>query len=209
MEHVRHDLSLVVRVDDAFLDRPVVEELDVRLVTGELPVRAPDHDGPRQQDGTYRFIDLPGAPLSSVDLQVISPRGNGFTHPAVTPLILQLDPAAVQAVRFYPSPRAAAPAGVIAVRGVLVGGVPDQLVTIEPTATSQPARHTYTTDGGEFLFVVAGWTEIDPATSLVSLRITTPSVTSVDVVLDGATTPTSGNTFAVPPGRETRVRFHI
>jgi hypothetical protein len=209
VEDVRHLLSFALRVDDAFVDAPIAEELAVWLDTGEAPIKAPDHDGARQVDGTYRFIALaPGARL----LTITSPSGDGFTWTATTPITIPIaDPRQAVVVSMWPTPQARTPLGVIAIRGALVTAPAGTEVHIDPVATPSPGKKTRCDAAGEFLFVVAGWTEIDPTTGMVELAATVPArtVTSVDV-LDGPTVTTySSANFFVPPGRDTRVRIHL
>jgi hypothetical protein len=209
-EDVRHVLSFALRVDDAFADVPIAEELAVSLDTGEVPLNAPDHDGPRQADGTYRFIDLAPGPRQ---LTILSPSGDGFTWTATTPVAIPIaDPRQAVVVSMWPTPQARTPLGVIAIRGVLVTAAAGTEVHIDPVATPPPpGKKTRCDAAGEFVFVVAGWTEIDKPTGMVELTATVPAhtVTSVDV-LDGTTVTTYASpTFFVPPGRDTRVRIHL
>jgi hypothetical protein len=209
VEHVRHRLSFALRVDDAFVDAPIAEELHVSLDTGELPLPAPDHDGPRQADGTYRFLDLTPGPRQ---LTITSPSGDRVTWTATTPITIPVaDPRQAVVVSMWPTPQARAPLGVIAIRGALVAATAGTEVHIDPVATPPPGKKTRCDATGEFLFVVAGWTEIDPTNGMVELTAAVPAhtVTSIDV-LDGSsvTTYASAN-FFVPPGRDTRVRIHL
>ena len=209
VEDVRHRLSFALRVDDAFVDAPIAEELRVSLDTGEAPLKAPDHDGPRQADGTYRFLDLAPGPRQ---LTIASPSGDGFTWTATTPIAIPIaDPRQAVVVSMWPTPQARTPLGVIAIRGALVTAPAGTEVHIDPVATPSPGKKTRTDAAGEFLFVVAGWTEIDPTSGLVELVASVPAhlVTSVDV-LDGPTVTTYATpNFFVPPGRDTRVRIHV
>lgn len=208
-EEVRHLLSFALRVDDAFVDVPIAEELRVSLDTGEAPLQAPDHHGPRQADGTYRFLDLAPGPRQ---LTIASPSGDGFTWTSTTPITIPIaDPRQAVVVPMWPTPQARAPLGVIAIRGALATAPAGTEVQIDPVATPPPGKKTRSDADGEFLFVVAGWTEIDPTTGMVELAATVPAhtVTSVDV-LDGSTVTTYPSpNFFVPPGRDTRVRIHV
>ena len=201
-------LAFAVRVDDAFLGVPVVEELSVSLDTGESPIKAPDHDGPRHADGTYRFLDLKAGPRQ---LTVHSPRGDAFTWTPTQAITVPVaDPKQAVVVPMWPTPQAGTPPGVIALRGALVTAPAATEVHIEPVATPPLGKFTRCDDAGEFLFVIAGWTELDGATGMVELAASVPAhtITSVDVVGDTTTTYPSA-TFFVPPGRETRVRIHL
>ena len=81
---------------------------------------------------------------------------------------------------------------------------------IEAVGVTPRNRRTRCDAAGELVFVVVGPMELD-ADYRVELVVTVPgrTVTSIQI-LDGDTNPTvSGNTFAVPPGRETRALFNL
>jgi len=209
IESVRHLLAFAVRVDDHFREAPVTEELAVELDTLEPATRNAQRTGFRHEDGTYRFLDLAAGPRQ---VRVTSPSGCGFTWTATTAVGVPVaDPRQPVVVELWPTPRAAAPPGVIAIRGVLMTAPTGQEVRIEPVASSPRNKRTRCDDRGEFLFVVAGWTELDPATGRVELSVAVPTrtVTSVDVDDGGLVTSFPGSTFSVPPGRETRARIHL
>lgn len=207
IEIINHSIAFAVRVDDAFSDLPVADHLDVTANDHEKPVMAADRSGTRHSDGTYRFIDLEAG---TYQVRVRAPRG--FTWTPATPVTVPVpDRTQPVVITLWPTPDADPPLGAIAIRGRLVTAAAGQEVNIEPVATPALGRRTRCDADGEFLYVIAGWTELDPATGLVELDavVTGRTVTSVDV-LDGATTTTySGSTFAVPPGRDTRARFNL
>jgi hypothetical protein len=213
-EDVSHDLAFAVRVDDAFTDVPVAEELAVVLDTGAQPVAAPDHVGGRQADGTYRFLDLgPGTYLVSVT----SPSKRGFTwDPTSSVTVPVANRADAVVVPMWPTPQASAPTGTIALRAVLDGAAPAQEIRIRavltpPPALPPPVRRARSDADGELLFVVAGATQIDDTTGLVPLHVDAPghAVTAVDVVDGVASTTYAGADFFVPPRGQTRVRIHL
>jgi hypothetical protein len=216
IEEVRHSLAFAIRVDDAFTDRPVGEELDVSIDTGETPVAAPG-GGRRQADGTYRFIDLAPGPRQ---VAVASPSGVGFTWTATTSVAVPIaDRRAAIVIPMFPTTSASAPTNVIAIRGVLVTAGAGQEVQINPVLNPPPTpppplpppRFTRCDADGEFLFVVAGGTQIDPPSGLVPLKVDVPGrgVTSVEVFEGLTATIYPTHTFFVPPGRELRVRIHL
>ncbi len=206
IELVQHSLSFAVRVEDAFTDTPVLEELDISVSPLANPVANRDHSGARQSDGTYRFIDLEP---DAYGVTIRSP--NGFTwDPATFVAVPVPDRRIPIRIKLFPSPSASPPLGTTAIRGKLVTAA-DQEVQIEPTATPALNTHTRSDATGEFLYVIAGWTKLDPLTQLLELAATVPghTVTSVDVFDGVSTTNYSGSTFSVPPGRDTRARFHL
>lgn len=206
IELVQHSLSFAVRVEDAFTGNLILEELDISVSPLAKPVPNRERTGMRHSDGTYRFIDLePDA------YEVTLRSAKGFTWTATTVVTVPLaDRRTAVRIQLFPTPAADAPLGVIAIRGALVTAANHE-VRIEPTATPALGTRTRSDASGEFLYVIAGWTALDPTTQLVALAATVPgrTVTSVDVS-DGFTTTTySGSTFSVPPGRDTRARFHL
>jgi hypothetical protein len=207
IEHINHSLAFTVRVDDAFADTPVAEQLEVIANDVATPVLSPDRGGTRQSDGTYRFLSLaPG----TYQIKVTSPRW--FTWTPTTPVTLPLaDRRQAVVIPLWPSTIASPPLGVIAIRGALVSAPAGQEVRIDPVATPPLGKRSRCDAAGEFLYVIPGWTELEPVTGLVDLSVvvTGRTVTSVDVH-DGTTMTTyPGSTFSVPPGRETRARFHL
>lgn len=208
VEIVRHQLSMAVRVEDHFTGEPWPSELDVALDTSEPPLDVQGGGKIRHSDGTYRFIRLtPGAK----QLTVRARDGTAFTWTPSTAVALPLiSPSTPVVVEMWPAPNARIAAGTIVIRGRLVTAPAGQEVNIEVVGRPPRNRRTRCDANGEFAFVVVGPMELDADYEL-ELAVTVPArVVDTIQILDGDTNPTvSGNTFAVPPGRETRALINL
>lgn len=209
VEVLRHRLSLAVRVDDHFSGAPWPEEVEVELDPPEAPVAAQGGGAMRHPDGTYRFVDLAPGPRQLV----VTPRnGTAFTWTASTPVVLPLgNPAAPVVVEMWPSPGARIATGTVAIRGRLVTAAAGQEVRMEVAGLAVPRNRRTRCDGdGELVFVVVGSMMLN-SDYRVEIDVTVPGRTLTSIqILDGDTNPIfPGATFAVPPGRETRVLFNL
>jgi hypothetical protein len=208
IEVARHRLSVAVRVDDHFTGAPVREELGVALSTQE-PAIAASSGSLRHPDGTYRFIDLGSG---ARDVTVTVPDGAGFTWSPTTAIVLPLaDPRVPVVIELWPSPKATAPPGALAVRGRLDAPIaspvaPGQEVHMEVVSGFPPRNKRTRIDADrEFLFLVVGPTELT-SKYRVQVKVTTPgrTIASIDITDGDGTTAFTGNTFDVPPGGEIR-----
>lgn len=209
VETTRHRLQLVVRIEDHFAMAPFAEEVRVDLDTGERGISARG-SSMRHDDGTYRFhVVEPGAR----QITVTPADGRAFTWTATTAVAIpRPDPAVPVVIEVWPTPKAAVPAGVLAIRGRLVpqGAAPPiapaQEVQIEAVGIGTPRnRRTRCEADGEFVFVVHGATELTTAYE-VELDVTVPGrgVASIEVSDAGATTTFVGSILSARPGREVR-----
>ena len=204
-----HRLGLAVRIEDHFSLVPIEELLDVRVDTGEPPVRART-GGTRHDDGTYRWADLVDGPRR---LTVRSGTGAWLRwDPLPIPVdVPPVDPQIALRIEMWPSASATPPPGVPAIRGTLAGaGVIGERVEIDGTGTTTPTgRWTRADAAGDFLFPLPGgpW-PMTPAGAL-DLTIVVPgrTVTSIDVLPDLAAF--GGPQFHLSPDRISRVRFHV
>lgn len=199
---------MAVRVDDHFTGEPWPDEVEVALDTNEPAVEVQGGGAIRHGDGTYRFIRLTAGPKQ---LTVRAPDATAFTWTASTAVTLPLiSPSTPIVVEMWPAPSARIRAGTIVIRGRLVTAAAGQEVNIEVVGRPPRNRRTRCDASGEFAFVVVGEMEVN-ADYEIELVVTVPTRT-VDTIqiLDGDTNPiVSGNTFAVPPGRETRALINL
>jgi hypothetical protein len=205
IEIVRHQLSVAVRVDDHFTGEPVGRELEVTLSTEESGVKAAS-GSLRHPDGTYRFVDLANGPP---DIPVTAPDAIAFTWTPTTAIAIPLaDPRVPVVIEVWPSPKARAPAGALAIRGRLEAAAvaAGQEVRMEVVSGFPPRNKRTRIDADrEFLFLVMGPME-QTSDHKVQIDVTIPgrTVTSIDVTDGSGTTTFAGSTFDAPPGGEIR-----
>ena len=208
VEVIRHQLSLVVRVDDHFSGQPWPDELEVNLDTLEKSVPTSARNT-RHADGTYRFVGLAAGPRQ---VTVVAPNGSAFTWSASTAVALPLtNPAIPLLIEAWPSPSARVAAGTLVIRGRLVTAAAGQEVQMQPVGVIPPRiRRTRCDAAGEFTFVVVGPVALTAAGEVL-LAVTVPgrTLTSVQIIDFDANPTTPGTQFAVPPGREVRALFNL
>lgn len=213
IETIRHQLSVAIRIDDHFTIAPSPIEVEVTL-GNDAPAVKSSAGGTRHPDGTYRFVGLaPGV----VDVTVEVPDDTVFTWTPTTAIALPLaDARAPVVIELWPSPKAAAPAGALAVRGRLEAPIaspvaPGQEVQFEAVSGFPPRNRKTRIDADrEFLFLLFGPMALT-ADHLVQIDVTVPgrTVASVDVVQGGVTTHFPGSTFDAPPGGEIRAVINL
>lgn len=213
IETIRHRLSVAISVDDHFMIAPTNTEVVVRL-SNDAPAVKTSTGGTRHPDGTYRFIDLaPGL----VDVRVEVPDETAFTWTTTTSVALPLaDPRVPVVIELWPSPKAASPAGALAVRGRLEAPIaspvaPGQEVQLEALSGFPPRnRRTRIDADREFLFPLFGPMSLT-ADHKVQIDVTVPgrTVASIDVVDGDVTTNFPGTTFDAPPGGEIRAVINL
>jgi hypothetical protein len=205
VEIARHQLSVAVRLDDHFTGEPVKAELQVSLSTREAGVKAAS-GSLRHADGTYRFLDLANGPR---DVKVTVPDNTAFTWTPVTPITIPLADARVPVViEVWPSPKARAPSGVLAVRGHLEAAsvASNQEVQMEVVSGFPPRnKRTRIDSDREFLFLVMGPME-QTTDHKIQIDVTVPgrTIASIDITDGSGTTTFPGSTFDAPPGGEIR-----
>lgn len=207
-DHTVHRLGFALRVDEHFSRAPLGEVVDVRLDTGEPPVRAPA-GGPRHGDGTYRWANLADG-LRRVSLRAASGRWVRW-DPAPLDVVVPIPaPAAALVVEVWPTPLASAPPGVSAIRGKLVGaGVAGLRVEIGGTSAAPTGRWTLADAQGELLYLLPGGPWPMTAARLLDLTVTIPGRTVAAVEVLPGPTSFPGARFEIPPQREIRARFHL
>jgi hypothetical protein len=208
-DRTQHELAFALRVDDHFSRLPVGEELDVRVHTGEASV-ATRAGTLRHDDGTYRWANL-GDGLRHVTVAARSGRWVRW-DPAPVDLVVPIaDRSKAIAVEMWPTPLAAPPAGIGAIRGKLLGAAVGKLrVEINPSPPATAiGRFTLSDEQGEFLYLLPGGPWALTARGAMDLTITIPgrAVASVDV--HARPTPFIGPRFEIPTRLESRVRFHV
>jgi hypothetical protein len=205
IEILRHQLSVAVRVDDHFTGEPVPAELGIALSTQENGVRATD-GSLRHSDGTYRFADVANGPRN---ITVTVPDNLGFTWTPVTAIAIPLaDPRVPVVIELWPSPKARAPSGTLAIRGRLQAAIvaAGQEVDMEVVSGFPPRNKRTRIDGDrEFLFLVMGPME-QTSDHKVQIDVTVPgrTITSIDITDGSGTNTFLGSTFDAPPGGEIR-----
>lgn len=206
IEHVRHRLAFAVRVDEHFTKEPLAEALDVRLSSGERAVGSPS-GGVRHGDGTYRWVNLADG-LRHVTLRAASGRWVRWEPAPVQVVVPIADPRTALRVEVWPTPLAAAPPGVSAIRGKLVGAAVGALrIEINGTGAAPTGRWTRSDADGEFLYLLPGgpWPITAARTLALTVAIFGRAVARVDV--GGASF--AGPQFEISPQREVRARFHV
>jgi hypothetical protein len=207
-DHVLQRLAFALRVDEHFSRLPVTEELDLRLDTGEPSVYA-RNGGHRHDDGTYRWANLTDG-LRQISFR--SPSGRYVRwDPAPLDVVVPIaDPLHAVAIEMWPTPLAAAPAGVTAVRAKLIGtGVAGARVQIDGTGVTPTGRFTFADADGELLYLLPGGPWPFTTTGALDLTITIPGRTVTSVEVRPGPVLFAGAQFAVPPQRETRIRAHV
>jgi hypothetical protein len=209
IETIEHRLAFALRVEDHFSGLAVGEELDVALDTGERAVTAAAGTL-RHPDGTYRWSDL----IDGTRRISIRSRSGQWMRAEPDPIEIDLplaQPRHAVRIELWPTPLAAAPLGVPAIRGVLIGAAVAGLrVEIDGTATTTPTgRFTRADAAGELLFPLPGGPWPLTAAGDLDLTAVVPGrvVTSIEVVSEDTVFFTPQ--FAIPAARVSRVRFHV
>lgn len=215
-----HTLSFAIRFNNHFTGRPVADELPVRLDTTFIrPVLAP-RSGHRQDDGTYRFIDVASGTHRVRWLPPFSDSYRGWVSWEADPMVqVPLSNPAELIVRdLWPAANADVPPGVTAVRGRLVGdNVSDLRVRITNPTFPTPS-FTYSNTAGDFLFLLPEPVATD-SNGRIELDIEVANGTRVVdggefmPAASGAVFPAAAgdppDRFTVAPGRSSRVLFRI
>lgn len=218
-DRVGHLLSFTVRLVDHFSGRPVPEEFPVRLAGSfQRPVFAPGGRTRRQDDGTYRFIDVRPGAVRLLWRQPFERMHGTWRRWGEEEPQLQLplpDPARPVDMELWPAAEAVAPPSATGIRGKLTGAdaARQQVRVAVPGAASD--RYTCTDERGEFLFLLPGALELD-AQGFVPLRIAVSApdgaarnVADGRFVPAGAGSAFSGSDFTVPPRVVSRIAFRL
>lgn len=207
-DRLLHRLAFAVRVDDHFSRRPLEEQLALELHTGEGPVSSRGGT-PRHDDGTYRWANLSDG-LHRLTVRSPSGRFVRWDPGPIDVVVPVADPRHALAVEMWPTPLAAVPPGVSAVRAKLVGaGVAGLRVEIAGTGTPPTGRWTKADAQGELLYLLPGGPWPLTSAGALDLTVSVPGRTVTGVQVIPGPSVFAGAQFTIAPSRETRVRIQL
>lgn len=209
---VQHRLSFVVRFRDHFSGAPVATTLPVRLAgLAGGPLDGPL--GPRQLDGSYRFLDVAPGAHRLLWREPFERSAFGWVRwsdadPEIT--VPRADPLMPMEFDLWLDPSAALAAGATAVRGKLVGADADGL-TVRCAHTGVANDRFAVTDAqGEFVFPLPG--ALPPqADGTLPLRLsaTAPDGTPRQIIPQGGGPAQPEYTFTLRPRAVARVLIQL
>jgi hypothetical protein len=207
-----HTLAFAARFDDHFFGRAVPDALVVRVDGTGAPV-ATAGGVARQDDGTYRFIDL--APGSHV-LEVFSPDERWVSFGGAITIDTPIaSPGSPVVYELWPGPTAPTPLGATAVRGHLggtdAGGLAIEILPVTATPPVFSGRpFTRSNAAGEFLFLVTGTLTPDSDGRVrVRARVANGTRTIANIVLPATGEVFLGSDFWIKPGADTRAQLNL
>ena len=210
----QHALSCAIRFDNHFTGEPVDAELPVRLDESfTRPVAAPNGRH-RQADGSYRFIDLDAGSHRVRWLPALERTFRGWVswEADLQVLLPVSDPAELITRDLWPAATAAVAPGVTAIRGRLTGANTAGWRVRIANATFPSTHFTRSDEVGDFLYLLPGPIETNTAGRIeldIEVADGARAVVGGEFVPDGSGTPFGGGSFAVVPGRTSRVLFRI
>jgi hypothetical protein len=220
-----HRLSFGLRFRNHFTGRPVEAAFPVRLDRSFLrPVARPGGRGIRQDDGSYRFTDVPGGAHRVRWLPPFASEDQGWMS-LDDDLVVTLPLARPQVMierDLWPTPSAAVPPAITGLRGQLrdrLRGNPIQGLDVRVTPVGAPSRRFTRTDPhGDFLFLfpdpaVPGSTATPDPEGRIDVRIAVAD--GIRLVAGGAFHPSgtgppfAGDTFRLRTGVVSRIVFQV
>lgn len=206
-------LGFVVRVVNHWTETPVLDTLQVSVLSGlGQPVAAPG-GGARQPDGTYRFLELPPGdyPLEIEDAQAHWAFFAGL--PVLTlPLADPAESSLVVEVRAWPKPARPTPPAVTFVRGRLqdAAGEPIPGGKVALAGAGGPwSKATWADSDGEFVCQLSTFLAPNASGQLELETLVADGARSVVASTVERGPPDPGPRFLISPGRATRVRLEI
>lgn len=216
-----HRLSFGLRLRDHFTGRPVEAEFPVRLDRSFLrPVARPGGRGIRQDDGSYRFTDLPGGTHRVRWLPPFATEDQGWMS-LDDDLVITLPLARPEEMierDLWPTPSAEVAPAITGLRGQLRGNA-IQGLDVRVTPVGAPSRPFTRTDPlGEFLFLFPDPGPSDPAATPDPegrIEVTIVVADGARAVSGGEFRPSGagdrfdGDTFRLRTGIVSRIVFQV
>lgn len=210
----QHLLSFSIRFNDHFTNHPITDELPVRLDHSFINPVVSSAGGYRQDDGTYRFINLEAGDHHVRWLPPFEDSFRGWVSWENDPLIHVpvLNPNELIVHDLWPDSNASVAPGTTAVRGQLIGSNRSGLRVSLSHASFTLTRFTRSDENGEFLFPLYDPLETN-VDGLIELDIEvaegTRTVVSGEFVPAVSGLPFAGSVFAIVPGRSSRIKYQI
>lgn len=209
---VAHRLSLVIRFRDHFSGAPVADELPLRL-EGSLAAPVSGPLGPRQLDGTYRFLNLPPGQHRLLWRRPFARSEAGWTRWSEPDPVISLprpDPLTPSEIELWPTAAATTPAGTTGLRGKLRGtGNAGAIIRVAHTAVPND-RHAVADAEGEFLFPLPGAAPPGPGGLVpLILNVTEADGTPRDLLPPGGGAAVPSLNLTIRPREVARVQIEL